>query len=133
MVSSLFGRVLFRVLFVLVFSYPEIALPVPVTPFQVYAYSPDMEGDPFTEGCLWSFNHFFLNKTLKRVLFLHCTTKRFVLFLLLLLCWWCSVVVSLYIPSGHPLCFATKRMVSYFPLPVYFWAMLRDAAKPGLG
>lgn len=35
-----------------------------------------MEGDPFTEGCLWSFNHFFLNKTLKRVLFLHCTTKR---------------------------------------------------------
>lgn len=43
---------------------------------QVYSYSPDMEGDPFTEGCLWSFNHFFLNKSLKRVLFLHCTTKR---------------------------------------------------------
>ncbi|CAM9994209.1 unnamed protein product, partial [Scytosiphon promiscuus] len=43
---------------------------------EVYSYSPDMEGDPFTEGCLWSFNHFFLNKSLKRVLFLHCTTKR---------------------------------------------------------
>ncbi|CBJ32397.1 conserved unknown protein [Ectocarpus siliculosus] len=42
---------------------------------EVYSYSPDMEGDPFTEGCLWSFNHFFLNKNLKRVLFLHCTTK----------------------------------------------------------
>ncbi|CAN0427963.1 unnamed protein product [Pylaiella littoralis] len=42
---------------------------------EVYSYSPDMEGDPFTEGCLWSFNHFFLNKSLKRVLFLHCTTK----------------------------------------------------------
>eukprot|EP00752_Nemacystus_decipiens_P012322 g10925.t1 len=42
---------------------------------EVYSYSPDMEGDPFTEGCLWSFNHFFVNKSLKRVLFLHCTTK----------------------------------------------------------
>lgn len=47
-----------------------------VVAVQVYSYSPDMEGDPFTEGCLWSFNHFFLNKSLKRVLFLHCTTKR---------------------------------------------------------
>lgn len=45
---------------------------------QVYSYSPDMDGDPFTEGCLWSFNHFFFNKSLKRVLFLHCTTKRWV-------------------------------------------------------
>lgn len=42
---------------------------------EVYSYSPDTEGDPFTEGCLWSFNHFFLNKSLKRILFLHCTTK----------------------------------------------------------
>ncbi|CAN0355199.1 unnamed protein product [Discosporangium mesarthrocarpum] len=42
---------------------------------EVYTYSPDMEGDPFSEGCLWSFNHFFFNRTLKRVLFLHCTAK----------------------------------------------------------
>ncbi|CAM9783891.1 unnamed protein product, partial [Choristocarpus tenellus] len=42
---------------------------------EVYSYSPDMEGDPLSEGCLWSFNHFFFSKSLKRILFLHCTAK----------------------------------------------------------
>jgi len=37
---------------------------------QVYAYRPDMCSDPFAaEGCLWSFNYFWYNKKLKRILF----------------------------------------------------------------
>nr|CAD2184285.1 unnamed protein product [Meloidogyne enterolobii] len=36
----------------------------------IYSYIPQYCGDPFTEdGCIWSFNFFFFNKTLKRFLF----------------------------------------------------------------
>jgi hypothetical protein len=36
----------------------------------VYSYKAMSEGDPFTdEGNLWSFNYFFYNKKLKRILF----------------------------------------------------------------
>lgn len=36
----------------------------------VYSYNPDRESDPFGEdGCLWSFNYFWYNKSLKRILF----------------------------------------------------------------
>eukprot|EP00897_Mesotaenium_endlicherianum_P003625 jgi/Mesen1/3290/ME000191S02425 len=39
----------------------------------VYSYKPDMEGDPFAEkGSVWSFNFFFYNKKLKRILYLSC-------------------------------------------------------------
>eukprot|EP01117_Protostelium_nocturnum_P014886 TRINITY_DN5714_c0_g1_i1.p1 TRINITY_DN5714_c0_g1~~TRINITY_DN5714_c0_g1_i1.p1 ORF type:complete len:229 (-),score=47.28 TRINITY_DN5714_c0_g1_i1:113-799(-) len=38
----------------------------------VYSYIPDIESDPFgEEGSVWSFNYFFFNKKLKRIVFLH--------------------------------------------------------------
>lgn len=40
---------------------------------QIFSYNPDMESDPFgEEGSLWSFNYFFFNKDLKRVVFFKC-------------------------------------------------------------
>jgi len=44
----------------------------------VYSYKAMSEGDPFTdEGHLWSFNYFFYNKKLKRILFFtaHASSK----------------------------------------------------------
>ncbi|XP_071785565.1 repressor of RNA polymerase III transcription MAF1 homolog [Asterias amurensis] len=40
---------------------------------EIYSYNPDLESDPFgEEGVLWSFNYFFFNKKLKRILFFAC-------------------------------------------------------------
>lgn len=40
---------------------------------EVYSYKPDVDGGPFTEnGSVWSFNYFFYNKKLKRILFFSC-------------------------------------------------------------
>ncbi|KAJ9059636.1 RNA polymerase III-inhibiting protein maf1 [Entomophthora muscae] len=40
---------------------------------EIYSYIPDMDADPFTEvGCIWSFNYFFVNKKLKRIIFFTC-------------------------------------------------------------
>ncbi|KAJ2759023.1 RNA polymerase III-inhibiting protein maf1 [Coemansia nantahalensis] len=39
----------------------------------VYSYTPDAESDPYEdEGPVWSFNYFFFNKNLKRILFFTC-------------------------------------------------------------
>lgn len=39
----------------------------------IYSYNPDLDSDPFGEdGCLWSFNYFFYNKKLKRIVFFTC-------------------------------------------------------------
>jgi len=39
----------------------------------IYSYIPDLESDPFTEdGVIWSFNYFFYNRTLKRIIFFTC-------------------------------------------------------------
>ena len=39
----------------------------------IYSYNPDLGSDPFGEdGCLWSFNYFFYNKKLKRIVFFTC-------------------------------------------------------------
>lgn len=39
----------------------------------IYSYNPDFASDPFGEdGCLWSFNYFFYNKKLKRIVFFPC-------------------------------------------------------------
>lgn len=36
----------------------------------VLSYNPDLDSDPFgEEGSLWSFNYFFYNKKLKRIVF----------------------------------------------------------------
>jgi hypothetical protein len=39
----------------------------------IYSYNPDLNSDPYGEpGCLWSFNYFFYNKKLKRIVFFTC-------------------------------------------------------------
>lgn len=39
----------------------------------IYSYNSDLCSDPFGEdGCLWSFNYFFYNKKLKRIVFFTC-------------------------------------------------------------
>ncbi|KAJ2827734.1 RNA polymerase III-inhibiting protein maf1, partial [Coemansia furcata] len=39
----------------------------------VYSYTPAMESDPYEdEGPVWSFNYFFFNKSLKRIVFFTC-------------------------------------------------------------
>ncbi|XP_022082189.1 repressor of RNA polymerase III transcription MAF1 homolog [Acanthaster planci] len=43
---------------------------------EIYSYNPDLESDPFgEEGVLWSFNYFFYNKKLKRILFFACRAR----------------------------------------------------------
>lgn len=46
---------------------------------EVYSYVPDMEEDPFSEGVnLWTFNYFFFNRSLKRILYFTCiATSKF--------------------------------------------------------
>eukprot|EP00163_Fabomonas_tropica_P011662 TRINITY_DN2245_c0_g1_i2.p1 TRINITY_DN2245_c0_g1~~TRINITY_DN2245_c0_g1_i2.p1 ORF type:complete len:257 (+),score=44.46 TRINITY_DN2245_c0_g1_i2:315-1085(+) len=41
---------------------------------EIYSYVPDADGgDPFSEeGCIWSFNYFFYNRKLKKVVFFTC-------------------------------------------------------------
>lgn len=44
-----------------------------------YSYNPDLDSDPYgEEGSLWSFNYFFYNKKMKRILFFTCRAIRFV-------------------------------------------------------
>ncbi|XP_072013738.1 repressor of RNA polymerase III transcription MAF1 homolog [Amphiura filiformis] len=46
---------------------------ISVNECEIYSYNPDLESDPFgEEGVLWSFNYFFYNKKLKRILFFTC-------------------------------------------------------------
>lgn len=41
------------------------------------SYNPDLDSDPFTEdGSLWSFNYFYYNKKLKRIVFFTCRGMR---------------------------------------------------------
>merc|ERR1719198_1288406 len=42
---------------------------------EVYTYMPDMDEDPFSDGALWSFNYFFFNRSLKRILYLTCIAR----------------------------------------------------------
>lgn len=44
---------------------------------EIYSYNPDLDSDPYgEEGTLWSFNYFFYNKKLKRILFFTCRAIR---------------------------------------------------------
>lgn len=44
-----------------------------LTECDIYSYNPDLNSDPYGEpGCLWSFNYFFYNKKLKRIVFFTC-------------------------------------------------------------
>jgi len=50
--------------------WKAIAEAISDTESEVYAYNPDLGSDPFSaDGCLWSFNYFWYNKKLKRILF----------------------------------------------------------------
>jgi len=42
---------------------------------EIFSYVPDMESDPFSEGNLWSFNFFFHNKNMKKILYMTCLAK----------------------------------------------------------
>lgn len=43
---------------------------------EVYSYVPDLDSDPFSaDGILWSFNYFFFNKTLKRIVYFTCVAR----------------------------------------------------------
>jgi hypothetical protein len=47
----------------------EICLP----DCDIYSYNPDLQSDPFGEdGSLWSFNYFFYNRKLKRIVLFTC-------------------------------------------------------------
>ena len=47
----------------------EIVLPE----CDIYSYNPDLQSDPFGEdGSLWSFNFFFYNRRLKRIVLFTC-------------------------------------------------------------
>lgn len=39
---------------------------------EVFSYVSDMDGDPFSDGSLWSFNYFFVNQEIKQILYLTC-------------------------------------------------------------
>lgn len=40
---------------------------------EIYSYNPDFDGDPFLErGAIWSFNYFFYNRKLKRIVSFRC-------------------------------------------------------------
>lgn len=40
---------------------------------EIFSYNPDLASDPYGEdGCLWSFNYFFYNRRLKRIVFFTC-------------------------------------------------------------
>mmetsp|Transcript_14627 Transcript_14627/g.44324 ORF Transcript_14627/g.44324 Transcript_14627/m.44324 type:complete len:243 (-) Transcript_14627:2723-3451(-) len=41
----------------------------------VYSYVPDLDSDPFSDGILWSFNYFFFNKHLKRIVYFTCVAR----------------------------------------------------------
>lgn len=44
-----------------------------LTDCDIYSYNPDLNSDPYGEpGCVWSFNYFFYNKKLKRIVFFTC-------------------------------------------------------------
>lgn len=42
----------------------------------IYSYNPDYNSDPYQPGSLWSFNYFFYNKRLKRIVFFTCTALK---------------------------------------------------------
>jgi hypothetical protein len=42
----------------------------------LFSYMANFADDPYTENCIWSFNYFFWNRHLKRILFLSCRALR---------------------------------------------------------
>jgi len=42
---------------------------------EIYSYVPNMEDDPFSQGNLWTFNYFFFNRGLKRIIYFTCIAR----------------------------------------------------------
>mmetsp|Transcript_21254 Transcript_21254/g.54800 ORF Transcript_21254/g.54800 Transcript_21254/m.54800 type:complete len:239 (+) Transcript_21254:97-813(+) len=42
----------------------------------IFSYIPDMDCDPLSDGKIWSFNYFFYNHRMKKVLFFTCSCTR---------------------------------------------------------
>ncbi|KAF0732752.1 hypothetical protein AaE_009211 [Aphanomyces astaci] len=57
--------------------WESIVAAIAPTDCEVYTYIPDMDGcsDPFSDGTLWSFNYFFYNKELKKILYFTCMSR----------------------------------------------------------
>ena len=46
---------------------------------EIYTYKSDLTSDPFSDpGCGWSFNFFFYNVKLKRIVFFTCRAIRYI-------------------------------------------------------
>lgn len=53
--------------------WPTVDEEISLTDCEVYSYNPDLSSDPFgEEGYIWSFNYFFYNKKVKRIVFFSC-------------------------------------------------------------
>lgn len=39
---------------------------------EIYTYVPDLNDDPLSDGAIWTFNYFFVNKELKRICYFTC-------------------------------------------------------------
>ncbi|KAK9154541.1 hypothetical protein Sjap_002021 [Stephania japonica] len=53
--------------------YKAVDEVVKLSECEIYCYNPDSDGDPFLEnGSIWSFNFFFYNRKLKRVVSFRC-------------------------------------------------------------
>ena len=53
----------------------QIDLAVSLRDCRVYSYISDLSEDPLSRGKIWSFNYFFYNKELRKILFFVCTAK----------------------------------------------------------
>lgn len=53
--------------------WSAVDMEVEIQKADIYSYIPDLSSDPFTEdGVIWSFNYFFYNRALKRIIFFKC-------------------------------------------------------------
>lgn len=53
--------------------WPSIDNEINIKDCDIYSYVPDLEADPYAEdGSVWSFNYFFYNKKMKRLVFFTC-------------------------------------------------------------
>ena len=48
---------------------------MPLASLALRSYVPEMQGDPFSDS-LWSFNYFFFNAKLKRILYFTCVSRQ---------------------------------------------------------
>lgn len=102
----------------------------------VLSYNPDLDSDPFgEEGSLWSFNYFFYNKKLKRIVFFTCRSVRSAQRRSAFLYYW--YVIQLSTSSWSIKCFTDRWLcmnLSHLQCPEWIWPWLsRQWAGHGAG